>query len=135
LTNLLFTYLAFKGMYNCYRNGHEWIFFVTFAGYLVVGSGSFLFHATLKCTFGPPIILVPLVEDVIKLPARSSKKWFRADQPLKVRSTARRDDTGWARHRIEPGVASLSAQTGLEGIDDSDRTTLQILCSSSMSFR
>jgi dihydroceramidase len=51
LTNLLFMYLAFKGMYNCYRNGHEWIFFVTFAGYLVVGSGSFLFHATLKCTF------------------------------------------------------------------------------------
>lgn len=35
-------------MYNCVRNGHDAIFFVTFAGYLVVGSGSLAFHSTLK---------------------------------------------------------------------------------------
>ena len=51
LTNLLFMYLAFKGMYNCWKNGHDRIFFITFFGYLIVGSGSFAFHATLKCSF------------------------------------------------------------------------------------
>ncbi|KAF2145466.1 uncharacterized protein K452DRAFT_324447 [Aplosporella prunicola CBS 121167] len=48
LTNLLFVYLAFKGMANCVRNDHDSIFLITFAGYLVVGTGSFLFHSTLK---------------------------------------------------------------------------------------
>ncbi|KAK5734853.1 alkaline ceramidase ydc1 [Elasticomyces elasticus] len=48
LTNLLFIVLAFKGMYNCYANGHDKIFFLTFVGYLIVGSGSFAFHTTLK---------------------------------------------------------------------------------------
>ncbi|KAK3671145.1 alkaline ceramidase ydc1 [Recurvomyces mirabilis] len=48
LTNLLFIFLAFKGMYNCYTNGHDRIFFITFVGYLIVGSGSFAFHTTLK---------------------------------------------------------------------------------------
>ncbi|KAF1826244.1 alkaline phytoceramidase [Dissoconium aciculare CBS 342.82] len=48
LTNLLVVYLSCKGMYNCYKYGHELIFLVTFAGFLVVGSGSFAFHATLK---------------------------------------------------------------------------------------
>ena len=49
LTNLLFLYLAFKGIFNCLRNGHDRIFLITFCGYLVVGSGSLAFHATLKC--------------------------------------------------------------------------------------
>lgn len=49
LTNLLFIYLAFVGMINCYRNKHDRIFFITFFGYLLVGSGSFAFHSTLKC--------------------------------------------------------------------------------------
>ncbi|ORY06497.1 alkaline ceramidase-like protein [Clohesyomyces aquaticus] len=48
LTNLLFMYLAIKGIRNCVTNGHDRIFIVTFAGYLIVGTGSFLFHATLK---------------------------------------------------------------------------------------
>ncbi|OJD38771.1 alkaline ceramidase [Diplodia corticola] len=48
LTNLLFIYLAFKGINNCLRNEHDGIFLVTFVGYLVVGTGSFLFHSTLK---------------------------------------------------------------------------------------
>ncbi len=51
LTNLLFMYLAFKGMFNCVKHGHDRIFFLTFMGYLVVGSGSFAFHATLKCQY------------------------------------------------------------------------------------
>lgn len=49
LTNLLFQYLAFKGIYSCIKNKHDPIFLVTFVGYLLVGTGSFLFHATLKC--------------------------------------------------------------------------------------
>ncbi|KAI7373122.1 hypothetical protein KC328_g16816, partial [Hortaea werneckii] len=47
LTNLLFVFLAFKGMYSCYKHDHDRIFFVTFAGYLLVGTGSFAFHSTL----------------------------------------------------------------------------------------
>lgn len=50
LTNLLFMYLAAKGIRNCLKNGHDTVFLVVFIGYLLVGSGSFLFHATLKCT-------------------------------------------------------------------------------------
>ncbi|RAR07052.1 tubulin beta chain [Stemphylium lycopersici] len=48
LTNLLFMYLAAKGIRNCLKNGHDTVFLVVFIGYLLVGSGSFLFHATLK---------------------------------------------------------------------------------------
>ncbi|KAH7114279.1 alkaline ceramidase-like protein [Dendryphion nanum] len=48
LTNLLFMYLAFKGIINCLRNGHDRVFLIAFIGYLLVGTGSFLFHATLK---------------------------------------------------------------------------------------
>lgn len=54
LTNLLFMYLAAKGIHNCIRNGHDTVFLVAFIGYLLVGTGSFLFHATLKCTHTPP---------------------------------------------------------------------------------
>jgi hypothetical protein len=43
-------YLAVKGIRNCLKEKHDSIFTVTFVGYLLVGSGSFLFHATLKCT-------------------------------------------------------------------------------------
>ncbi|CAN9457107.1 unnamed protein product [Alternaria alternata] len=48
LTNLLFMYLAAKGIRNCLKNGHDTVFLVAFIGYLLVGTGSFLFHATLK---------------------------------------------------------------------------------------
>ncbi|KAK5006584.1 hypothetical protein LTR28_006324 [Elasticomyces elasticus] len=51
LTNLLFQFLAFKGIFNCLRHGHDTIFLVTFVGYFLVGTGSFLFHATLKCAY------------------------------------------------------------------------------------
>lgn len=49
LTNLMFIWLAFVGINNCLRHGHDRIFLITFIGYLIVGSGSFAFHSTLKC--------------------------------------------------------------------------------------
>ncbi|EAW10660.1 ceramidase [Aspergillus clavatus NRRL 1] len=48
LTNLLFMWLGIKGIRSCRRNGHDTIFQIAFYGYLLVGTGSFLFHATLK---------------------------------------------------------------------------------------
>jgi len=48
LTNLMFVYLALRGLRNCIKNGHDTIFKVTFIGYLLVGIGSFCFHTTLK---------------------------------------------------------------------------------------
>ena len=45
----MFVFLAFKGIRNCRRHGHDTVFVVAFVGYLLVGMGSFLFHATLKC--------------------------------------------------------------------------------------
>ncbi|KAJ5823278.1 Ceramidase [Penicillium robsamsonii] len=49
LTNLLFMWLGIQGIRSCRRNGHDQIFTVALLGYLVVGTGSFLFHSTLKC--------------------------------------------------------------------------------------
>jgi dihydroceramidase len=49
LTNLLFMLLGVKGILSCRRNGHDAIFEVAYYGYLLVGTGSFLFHSTLKC--------------------------------------------------------------------------------------
>lgn len=49
-TNLVFILLALKGIVSCRKHGHDFIFLVAFVGYLLVGSGSFLFHATLKCS-------------------------------------------------------------------------------------
>ncbi|KAH7323740.1 alkaline ceramidase [Rhexocercosporidium sp. MPI-PUGE-AT-0058] len=48
LTNLLFIALGIKGIRNCLKYGHDSIFIVSFCGYLLVGSGSFAFHSTLK---------------------------------------------------------------------------------------
>lgn len=48
LTNTLFIWLGFKGMHMCYAHDHDRIFFITFFGYVLVGSGSFAFHSTLK---------------------------------------------------------------------------------------
>ncbi|KAJ5190781.1 uncharacterized protein N7498_009766 [Penicillium cinerascens] len=49
LTNLLFMWLGIKGIISCRRNGHDQVFLVALLGYLIVGTGSFLFHSTLKC--------------------------------------------------------------------------------------
>lgn len=51
MTNLLFMWLGIKGIISCRRNRHDQIFLVAFCGYLLVGTGSFLFHSTLKCKY------------------------------------------------------------------------------------
>lgn len=48
LTNLLFIWLGVKGVRSCLKYDHDSVFFVAFIGYLLVGSGSFAFHSTLK---------------------------------------------------------------------------------------
>ena len=49
LTNLLFIWLSYRGLLSCYRHGHDTVFSVAYAGYFLVGMGSLMFHATLKC--------------------------------------------------------------------------------------
>ncbi|RPA85718.1 alkaline phytoceramidase [Ascobolus immersus RN42] len=53
-TNAIFVALALRGMYNCVKQGHDIVFFVTFLGYLVIGLGSLAFHSTLWCKLPPP---------------------------------------------------------------------------------
>ncbi|KAK5628185.1 hypothetical protein RRF57_003900 [Xylaria bambusicola] len=48
ITNFLFLWLGVRGLKGCIQYGHPFIFFVTFIGYIIVGCGSTLFHATLK---------------------------------------------------------------------------------------
>ncbi|KAF2120527.1 alkaline ceramidase-like protein [Lophiotrema nucula] len=47
-TNFLFMWLAARGIRNCLSNGHDRIFLIAYIGYLLVGTGSFFFHMTLK---------------------------------------------------------------------------------------
>jgi dihydroceramidase len=49
LTNLLFLALGVRGIRNVLKYGHDKVYIVAFLGYTVVGTGSFLFHSTLKC--------------------------------------------------------------------------------------
>ena len=49
LTNLLFLYLAWAGIKSCRKHGHDSVFAVAYFGYFLVGTGSFMFHTTLKC--------------------------------------------------------------------------------------
>jgi len=48
LTNLLFIGLGIRGFRNVLKYGHDKIYLVAFAGYMLVGTGSFFFHSTLK---------------------------------------------------------------------------------------
>ncbi|KAK8083017.1 alkaline phytoceramidase, partial [Apiospora saccharicola] len=48
VTNALFIWLGYRGIRDCIKYSHPWIFFVAFMGYSVVGVGSTFFHATLK---------------------------------------------------------------------------------------
>ncbi|KAI0548623.1 alkaline dihydroceramidase [Xylaria curta] len=48
VTNILFLWLGVRGIKGCIKYSHPSIFFVTFIGYIIVGCGSTLFHATLK---------------------------------------------------------------------------------------
>jgi dihydroceramidase len=54
VTNIVFIWLGLKGIRGCLKYSHPPIFVVAFLGYMVVGVGSTLFHATLKCTCHPP---------------------------------------------------------------------------------
>lgn len=49
VTNGMFLWLGAKGIRNCLRESHATIFVLAYIGYIVVGLGSILFHATLKC--------------------------------------------------------------------------------------
>lgn len=49
----MFIYLAYKGLSNYVRNRHDSVFLVGFISYLVLGVGSFCFHATLTCVYKP----------------------------------------------------------------------------------
>jgi hypothetical protein len=49
LTNLIFVYLAYKGISSCIRHGHDRVFLIGFLGYLSIGIGSMCFHSSLKC--------------------------------------------------------------------------------------
>jgi hypothetical protein len=69
LTNLLFMFLAAKGIRNCIKHGHDTVFLVAFIGYLLVGSGSFLFHATLKCTQDPLELRCKICKAIVGLSA------------------------------------------------------------------
>lgn len=78
LTNLLFIYLGIKGIRNCLKYDHDSVFLVAFigckvimSGYgfiilivldLLVGTGSFAFHSTLKCKEALPRSIESLTE-------------------------------------------------------------------------
>ncbi|KAE9370240.1 alkaline phytoceramidase [Stipitochalara longipes BDJ] len=47
-TNLIFVFLAYKGISSCIRHGHERVFLIGFLGYLSIGVGSMCFHSSLK---------------------------------------------------------------------------------------
>ena len=49
ITNIIFIWLGLRGVRSAYRNSHPSIYIIAFISYLVVGVGSTLFHATLKC--------------------------------------------------------------------------------------
>ncbi|KAF5601772.1 YPC1-alkaline ceramidase [Fusarium pseudocircinatum] len=48
LTNALFIALGVRGVRNCLKYQHDTIFVIAYLGYLLVGCGSFAFHATLS---------------------------------------------------------------------------------------
>ena len=41
-------YCGYRGIQSCLTYSHDTVFIVSFVGYVLVGTGSFLFHATLK---------------------------------------------------------------------------------------
>ncbi|KLO89413.1 YPC1-alkaline ceramidase [Fusarium fujikuroi] len=48
LTNVLFIALGIRGVRNCLKYKHDTVFVIAYLGYLLVGCGSFAFHATLS---------------------------------------------------------------------------------------
>ena len=53
-TNLIFVYLAWKGISSCIRYHHPRVFLIGFLGYLSIAIGSMCFHSSLKC-HSPPL--------------------------------------------------------------------------------
>ncbi|VTT60908.1 unnamed protein product [Fusarium fujikuroi] len=53
LTNVLFIALGIRGVRNCLKYKHDTVFVIAYLGYLLVGCGSFAFHATLSCIVFP----------------------------------------------------------------------------------
>lgn len=49
VTNVIFIHLGVMGIRDCLRYGHDRVFIISYLGYIIVGLGSMLFHATLKC--------------------------------------------------------------------------------------
>jgi hypothetical protein len=49
VTNVIFIHLGIVGIRDCLRYGHDRVFIISYLGYIIVGLGSMLFHATLKC--------------------------------------------------------------------------------------
>lgn len=49
VTNVIFIHLGIMGIRDCLRYGHDRVFIISYLGYIIVGLGSMLFHATLKC--------------------------------------------------------------------------------------
>lgn len=47
-TNLIFIYLAYIGISSCIKNRHPRVFLVAYISYLIIGSGSCLYHSSLK---------------------------------------------------------------------------------------
>ena len=43
-------YFAYRGLKNCWQYQHDTVFFVAYGGYFLTAFGSFMFHASLKCT-------------------------------------------------------------------------------------
>lgn len=52
----MFIALGAKGLINSFKYKHDTVFKVAFFGYMLVGSGSFAFHSTLKCKFRCDIV-------------------------------------------------------------------------------
>ncbi|KAH7355309.1 ceramidase [Rhexocercosporidium sp. MPI-PUGE-AT-0058] len=48
VTNLIFVFLAYKGISSCIRYKHDNVYLAGFISYLIIGLGSFCFHTTLK---------------------------------------------------------------------------------------
>jgi hypothetical protein len=52
----MFIALGAKGLINSFKYKHDTVFKVAFFGYMLVGSGSFAFHSTLKCRSGYNVV-------------------------------------------------------------------------------
>ena len=57
ITNVMFMLLGWRGIVDCFREGHDKVFVVAFLGYAFVGLGSSFYHTTLWCMLCPRLFL------------------------------------------------------------------------------